>query len=332
MVFGKKKGSSSGKSTTIFYATDLHGSTICFKKFLNAPAYYKSKGKPVHALIMGGDVAGKLIVPILHEGGHFKAHLTGMDYDMTAEDELVAFRKSCDTLGIYPYIFEPDEYAAFAGDKERQDKLFKQLVLERLREWVELADERLKDQTFTCYMSPGNDDFQEIDDVLGSGDRIVVPNNQRLLIDDEHEMISSGYANITPFHCPRDLPEEDLLERLETLAGQVENMSRCVFNIHVPPRDTGIDDAPHLDADLRPQIGPQGVVMAAAGSSAVRTLITKYQPLLALHGHIHESKGVAKIGRTLCLNPGSEYSEGILRGLLVTIDGDRVESHMMTSG
>ena len=109
-------------------------------------------------------------------------------------------------------------------------------------------------------------------------------------------------------------------------------MSRCIFNIHVPPRDSGIDDAPYLDADLRPQIGPQGVVMAAAGSSAVRTLITKYQPLLALHGHIHESKGVAKIGRTLCLNPGSEYSEGILRGLLVTVDGDRVETHMMTSG
>jgi uncharacterized protein len=331
MAFGKKKRGS-GKSTTIFYATDLHGSTICFKKFLNAPAYYESKGKPVQVLIMGGDVAGKLIVPIVHESGHFKAHLTGMDYDMTAEDELAAFRKSCDTLGIYPYVFDPDEYAAFAGDKERQDGLFKQLVLERLREWVAIADERLKGRGFTCYMSPGNDDFQEIDEVLGSGERIVVPNDRRLLIDDEHEMISSGYANLTPFNCPRDLPEEVLLEKLEALAVQVEDMSRCVFNIHVPPIDSGIDDAPHLDADMRPQIGPQGVVMTAAGSTAVRSLITKYQPLLALHGHIHESKGVAKIGSTLCLNPGSEYSEGILRGLLVTIDGDRVESHMMTSG
>jgi Icc-related predicted phosphoesterase len=331
MVFGKKKGGS-GKSTTIFYATDLHGSTICFKKFLNAPAYYQSRGKPVHVLIMGGDVAGKLIVPIIHESDHFKSHLTGMNYDMTADDELAAFRKSCDTLGVYPYVFEPDEYAAFASDKELQDKLFKQLVLERLRGWVELADERLKDQTFTCYMSPGTDDFLEVDDVLGSGDRIVVPNNERVLVDDDHEMISSGFANITPFNCPRDLPEEELMERLEALADQVEDMSRCIFNVHVPPRDSGIDDAPRLDADLRPQIGPQGVVMTAAGSSAVRTVITKYQPLLALHGHIHESKGVAKIGRTLCLNPGSEYSEGILRGLLVTVDGDRVESHMMTSG
>lgn len=330
MVFGKKKGGGSG--TTIFYATDLHGSTTCFKKFINAAVYYTAKGRPIDVAIMGGDVAGKLIVPIVHEDGHFRSHLTGMDYDMTTEAELAAFRKSCDTLGVYPYVFEPGEYQAFASDKARQDALFHEVVLARLREWVEWADERLEGQPFTCYVSPGNDDFWEVDPILASAEHIVVPDGRCLRIDEEHEMISSGLSNVTPFNCPRDLPEDVLLDKLEALAAQVEDMSRCVFNFHVPPYASGIDDAPALDEQLRPQIGPQGVVTEPVGSRSVRSMIERHQPLLTLHGHIHESRGQATIGRTLCLNPGSEYSEGVLRGLIVTIEGDKVVSHQMTSG
>jgi len=330
-VFGKKK-KDGGKSTTIFYATDLHGSTICFKKFINAAVYYRSKGQPVDVVIMGGDVAGKLIVPILKQNGHYKAHLTGMDHDMTTQEELAAFTKSCETLGVYGRVFEPDEYHGFSGDQAAQDALFKALVFERLREWMAFAEERLAGQDITCYMSPGNDDFWEVDEIMEGAQTIIVPDGKRVMLDESHEMISSGLANTTPFHCPRDLPEEVLLERLEALAAQVEDMSTCIFNFHVPPIKSGIDEAPALDKDMRPQIGPQGLVMASAGSTAVRAMIEKYQPLLALHGHIHESRGQAKIGRTLSLNPGSEYSEGILRGLLVTISGDKVVSHMMTSG
>jgi len=329
-LFGKKK--EAGASTTIFFATDLHGSTICFKKFINAAVYYRSKGQPVNVVIMGGDVAGKLIVPIVKQGGHYKAHLTGMDHDLTTQEELAAFNKSCETLGVYGKVFEPDEYNHFAGDKEAQDGLFKELVFARLREWMAFAEERLAGQDITCYMSPGNDDFWEVDDILEGASTIIVPDGKRVKIDDTHEMISSGLANTTPFNCPRDLPEEVLQGRLEEMAQQVEDMGTCVFNLHVPPIKSGIDDAPKLDKDMRPMIGPQGLVMAPVGSTAVRAVIEKHQPLLALHGHIHESRGQAKIGRTLCLNPGSEYSEGILRGLLVTISGDKVVSHMMTSG
>lgn len=331
MAFGKKK-QGGGKQTTIFYATDLHGSTICFKKFINAAVYYTNKGRPIDVVIMGGDVAGKLIVPIIRENGHHKSYLTGMDYDMTTDDELAAFHKSCDTLGVYPCTFEPDEYQAFAGDKARQDALFHEVVLARLREWVEFAEARLEGQPFSCYLNPGNDDFFEVDEILKGSGKLIMPEGRCLRIDDDHEMISSGFANITPFHCPRDLPEERLLEKLEEMAPQVEDMSRCVFNFHVPPYASGIDDAPALDDQLRPQIGPQGVVTEPVGSTSVRAMIEKYQPLLALHGHIHESRGQASIGRTLCLNPGSEYSEGILRGLIVTIQGDKVANHQMTSG
>lgn len=330
MVFGKKKGKHQG--TTIFFATDLHGSTTCFKKFLNAPDYYARKGSPVDVLLMGGDVAGKLIVPVLSSGGHLRAHLTGVEYDMTSDEDLAAFNRSCETLGVYPKVFSPEEYEAFAADKSAQDALFKELIIERLQQWVDHADTKLADSSFVCYMSPGNDDFAEVDDVLVSSKRIVVPDGRRVLIDDQHEMISTGLSNLTPFNCPRDVPEEQLLERLEELAAEVDELATCIFNIHVPPLGTGIDEAPKLDAELRPEIGAEGVVMTPVGSTAVRDVITRYQPLLALHGHIHESKGAAQIGRTLCLNPGSEYSEGVLRGILVTVDGDRVVSHMMTSG
>jgi len=65
---------------------------------------------------------------------------------------------------------------------------------------------------------------------------------------------------------------------------------------------------------------------------AVREAIEKYKPLLGLHGHIHESRGVVNIGRTLCINPGSEYGEGIIRGAIVDLAKDKVLSYQLTSG
>ena len=212
MAFGKKK-QGGGKQTTIFYATDLHGSTICFKKFINAAVYYTNKGRPIDVVIMGGDVAGKLIVPIIRENGHYKSYLTGMDYDMTTDDELAAFHKSCDTLGVYPCTFEPDEYQAFAGDKARQDALFHEVVLARLREWVEFAEARLEGQPFSCYLNPGNDDFFEVDEILKGSGKLIMPEGRCLRIDDDHEMISSGlrqhHAVQLPARPPRGTPARE---------------------------------------------------------------------------------------------------------------------------
>ena len=136
-------------------------------------------------------------------------------------------------------MFEPDEYHGFSGDQAAQDALFKELVFERLREWMAFAEERLVGQAITCYMSPGNDDFWEVDEIMEGAQTIIVPDGKRVMLDESHEMISSGLANTTPFHCPRDLPEEVLLERLEALAAQVEDMSTCIFNFHVPPIKSG---------------------------------------------------------------------------------------------
>jgi Icc-related predicted phosphoesterase len=54
--------------------------------------------------------------------------------------------------------------------------------------------------------------------------------------------------------------------------------------------------------------------------------------MLGLHGHIHEAQAVARIGRTLAVNPGSEYGEGVLKGCLLTIANGKVTSYQMTAG
>ncbi len=327
-MFWKRKD----EGTTIFFCSDLHGSTVCFKKFINSAAYYSSRGRRVDILLMGGDMTGKLIVPIIRQGGEYRSYLFGREHILTTQEELDGLIKKTEVLGIYPYVFEPDEYEAFRGSTAIQDELFKRLMLKRLEEWMDFAQRKLKDSGTPCYISPGNDDIPEVNAILEASPVVICPDNTTIRISDDHEMISLGNANLTPFNCPRDLPEEQLTQKIEAMASSVQDMANCIFNMHCPPFDTGIDEAPLLDEELRPRIGMQGVEMAPVGCRAVRQAIEKYQPLLGLHGHIHESKGVARLGRTLCINPGSEYSEGVLRGALVTIKRGEVVSHMFTSG
>lgn len=328
-MFQRKKKNG---GTTIFFCSDLHGSTVCFKKFINSAQYYTSRGKQVDILLMGGDMTGKLIVPIIQDGRNYHSYLFGKEQMLTTQEELKEFVKKTDVLGVYPHIFSTDEYAEFKSNTEIQDELFKRLMLERLEEWIEFAETKLKDTGIPCYISPGNDDINEVNAILDASSIVTCPDNKVVQLTDDHEMISLGYANITPFDCPRDVPEEQLTQYLDQMASQVKDMENCVFNTHCPPFGSNIDDAPLLDEDLRPQIGMTGVEMVSVGCHAVREAIEQYQPLLGLHGHIHESKGTTEIGRTLCINPGSEYSEGILHGALVTIRKGEVASHMLVSG
>jgi Icc-related predicted phosphoesterase len=327
-MFWKRKA----EGTTIFFCSDLHGSTVCFKKFINSAAYYSSRGRHVDMILMGGDMTGKLIVPIIKQAGEYRSYLFGKEHTLTTQEDLDGLIKKTEVLGVYPHIFEPDEYEEFRGSKPTQDELFKKLMLKRLEEWMDFAERKLSDNGTPCYMSPGNDDIPEVNAILTSSSIVSCPDNSVIRITDDHEMMSLGNSNLTPFNCPRDLPEEELTQMIEALSPSVQDMSNCIFNMHCPPFDTGIDEAPILDEELRPRIGIQGVEMAPVGCQAVRQAIEKYQPLLGLHGHIHESKGAATLGRTLCINPGSEYSEGVLRGALVTIKKGKVLSHMFTSG
>ncbi|MGH6932185.1 MAG: metallophosphoesterase family protein [Dongiaceae bacterium] len=329
-MFWKKKAI---EGTTIFFCSDIHASTVCFRKFLNAAKHYNDRGVRIDVLIVGGDITGKLIVPIIRAGPNcHRSYLYGKELTLASPSEIAELVRKTEVLGVYPHIFEPDEYEAFKSNPAGQDKLFKSLALKRLEEWMNIAAEKLHGTEIRCYVSPGNDDFDECVAVIDRSPKVRCPDMKTVEIEGGHEMINLGYANITPFNCPRDRPEAELTERVDRMAAEVRDMPNCVFNLHCPPVGSGLDDAPLLDDELRPTIGTTGVVMAPVGSRAVRQAIEKYQPLLALHGHVHESRGAIKLGRTLCINPGSEYSEGILHGALVTIRKGEVVRHMLTRG
>jgi Icc-related predicted phosphoesterase len=330
LIWFRRKTRSDGLG--IFFCSDVHGSTTCFKKFVNAATYYRQRGQPVHCLILGGDLTGKLIVPVIREDSHYRSYLLGREVELATAVELREFVKQCEMLGVYPNVFSVEEYEAFRSDSSLQEAVFRRLMLQRLEEWLAFAADRLRGLDVSCYILPGNDDIPEVDELLAQASGIINPDRKVVRLDDTYEMVSLGLSNPTPFECPRDVPEEELARLLDELASQVERLQTCIFTIHVPPFNSGLDLAPALDDELRPRIGPQGVEMAPVGSTAVREAILTYQPLLSLHGHIHESKGVARLGRTLCVNAGSEYSEGILRGALITLRDGEVASHLLVSG
>jgi hypothetical protein len=315
--------------TRVFYATDIHGSEDCFRKFLAAAKEYKP-----NTLILGGDITGKMIIPIVAQSTtEWTATLLGEQLTMHNEAEVEAVEKKIRAIGYYTHRAPRREAEEMLADKERLDALFSKLMCDSVSSWVRLAEERLKGSGVKCYVSPGNDDTFAIDPIIQSSNYVVYPEGKVVMIDDEHEMISCGYSNMTPWNCPRDVTEEQLRDKIATMISQVQRMDRCIFNLHCPPYNTTIDQAPKLDKDLRPSVQPGGgFEMAPAGSTAVRDAVEKHQPLLGLHGHIHESRGTFKIGRTVCMNPGSEYAERILRGVLLDIDGNRVKDYMFTSG
>jgi Icc-related predicted phosphoesterase len=216
-----------------------------------------------------------------------------------------------------------EEHEQFAQDPSLIEPLFARLLTERVEEWVKMADERLAGQNVRCLISAGNDDLFEVDEVLKSSKTIEALDGE--IVDlDGFEMLGLGYSNMTPWDCPRDITEEQLAAKIDALAGGIQRMDQAVFCIHVPPYDSGLDAAPELTQDMSMVLDPIGQPnMVPVGSTAVREAILKYQPMLGLHGHIHESRGVRQLGRTTLVNPGSEYAEGILHGAVFELESGK---------
>ena len=112
---------------------------------------------------------------------------------------------------------------------------------------------------------------------------------------------------------------------IEAMATGLRDSKNSIFNLHCPPYDSTLDQAPQLDETLRPTVTMGDLLKIPVGSTAVRAAIERYQPLVGLHGHIHESPGHIKIGRTMCVNPGSEYQSGILRGYIIDLEKDKLK-------
>jgi uncharacterized protein len=313
--------------TKLYFVTDVHGSSKCFRKFINAASIYRAD-----VLILGGDVAGKAIQSIEHQpGGRWRARFIGVDHVVDEGPELEALEKLINDHGYYAYRAEPGELEAMR-DAGTLDELFLRLMHERLAAWLELADERLRPLKLPLYLMLGNDDPVELGELLDNAPWGTHAEGRVVWLDDAHEMISWGYANITPWHSHREQTEEELTAAYESMASQLQHPERAIFNVHVPPFGTQIDEAPKLDANLQVQAVLGQVQMVPVGSTAVRDFEQAHQPLLGLHGHIHESSGIRRLGRTVVINPGSDYSTGALNGALVTLERDKVAAYQLVRG
>lgn len=291
-------------------------------KFLNA-------GKMVHAnvLILSGDLTGKVFIPIVEDGGSWTADVLGTTRLAKTPDELSALEKDLRNAGYYFSRCTRDQLEKFRNEKDERERFFAELINETVRRWVNMARERLRGTDIRYYMSPGNDDRFSIDEILSSSDFAVNPEESVVKIDDYHEMITLGWSNMTPWKSPRECAEDELYRKIERLTSRVERMTDCIFNLHCPPYNSHLDIAPKIEPGL--QASPD---MVPVGSVAVRQAIETHQPLLGLHGHIHESRGNVRIGRTLCFNPGSEYTEGIMRAYLINLDKNGVKSYQPIAG
>jgi len=315
-------------TSRVFFITDVHGSTRCFKKFLNSAKFYNA-----NVLVLGGDLTGKILIPIVEQGdGTFRCRFEGNELNLKNRKEVDDVVARATAAGLYTRVMDRKEFEDISADPKSVTAAFNRAMVDRVAEWMRLAEERLGKTDVKCYISPGNDDLFDVDPVLNSSSYVINPEEKVVSIDGEHEMITLGYTNHTPWNSPREVDEDELGRKIEGLAAGVKNMKTAIFNIHVPPINTPIDMAPMVDKDLKVVVKSGQVQMTSAGSSACRAAVEKHQPMLGIHGHIHESHGFVMIGRTLCANPGSDYGEGVLRGFLTEIDGDRIKSHMITTG
>jgi uncharacterized protein len=316
------------KDTKIFFATDIHGSDVCLRKFLNAGKFYG-----VDAVVMGGDITGKMIVPVVEESpDQYAAHIFGRKrvVDSTGLPELNKFIADA---GFYPHPMTPDEVAELRDDPAGVDQLFQKLMTATMNRWIDMAEDRLGGTGIEVIFAPGNDDPMFVDDLLSGSDVVVNPDSRVVELPGGFPMISVGYSNRTPWDSPRELDEDDLRTVIDEEVAKLADPRRAIFNLHVPPKNTPIDQAMELDAEFRPVVKGGAPVITGVGSSAVRDAITAYQPMMSLHGHIHESRGEARIGRTVALNPGSEYSEGVLRGVIITLSAKKgLRGYQLVSG
>lgn len=113
----------------------------------------------------------------------------------------------------------------------------------------------MKGKGVKVFMTGGNDDRPEIEEVLKSSKYVVDPEGELLTLEGGYEMISSGWSNPTPWKTPRECSEGELAAKLDAMTSKVQDMDNCVFNLHVPPYDTGLDTCPKLDENLKPVYG-----------------------------------------------------------------------------
>jgi len=316
----------------LLVVADLHGSDIVLNKTVNAAKFYG-----VRNIVIAGDLTGKLLVPIIKMPGEkFSLNLFG-ETKVVDGSKLEEVKKQIRGSGYYYKILSEDEYASMEGDREKIKSAFLEEMKRGLDEFFAKAEERLKPLGAKLYLFPGNDDYEEVADyVQHYRTETIVPFEQSVVdFEDGYELAGYGYSNPTPWHTPREKPEDQIYADVKKIMEKADP-KRTILVAHVPPIDTKIDKAPKLTSDLKPVLVGGEYQMVSVGSTAIRRIIEEYAPLIGLHGHIHESGGVDYVkngsGKTPVFNPGSDYSAGILRGLILELDKDKVKNYLFTRG
>lgn len=299
----------------IFFASDLHGSTRCFRKFLNAAKFYKADW-----LVMGGDAAGKHLVPVVGDRGTWRTAFQGVRFEAETADELQKLEGRLADLGAYTLRTDFEFVERLSADQALVESTLRDLIVERAWTWVQLARERIGSST-RCVMGLGNDDFDELGAIFNEGPMTSPPDGVSEL--DGFWLGTLGWSNPTPWHTNREKTEPELAAMVEALA--TSEPSRTIWNIHVPPYGSTLDSAPRLSGDLRIELVGGSPDFIPVGSTAVAAGIREHQPLLSLHGHVHESRGVVRIGASTVVNPGSEYDQGALLGAVIRVKPGKVE-------
>jgi uncharacterized protein len=320
------------QSVRVFFASDLHGSDVAFRKMLNSVKAYG-----VDVLICGGDIAGKRLYPVIRNpDGTVTVQLNGKDERLTDDGDVERARDLIANAGGYTVDVGPDEAAAIAADKALMERIFVEKVQERLAAWIELAEERLCGTDVAVYMTGGNDDSDEMLTPLREAEsQRVIACEGRIVEIHGHPMASLGWSNETPWKTPRETDENSLRRLIDDAISGLDQYERAIFNFHVPPKDSTLDQCPRLDTSVwppAPVMHGGEVELFGAGSSAVAESIARCQPMLSLHGHIHESANAIKLGRTVAINPGSDYQDGALRGAIVSLRDGKVTDYQLTRG
>jgi Icc-related predicted phosphoesterase len=312
----------------MFFATDCHGSEPVWRKWLSVPSMYGAD-----IIVLAGDLTGKMIVPILKmDDGSYGAKAFGKTYKAKNDQELHQIEEKIRFSGYYPIVTTREEALSMKNDPKRVDKLFEDVAVDNIRRWVKLAEEKVPSKT-KIFMMPGNDDNPKIDDAIKESNRVMYVLGKAVDVCFGFQMISMDFSNPTPWKSPRECSENELAKKLEGLKNlPTVPRNKVMCNFHCPPFGTRLDLAPKLDRNLKPVTTLTGMEMDHVGSTAIFNFIKEYQPLIGLHGHIHESAGTDNVGNTFVINPGSEYGEGVLTGMMLEFSEKGLDKWWRISG
>lgn len=307
----------------LYFTCDLHGSESCFLKFVNSGKLNIYKA---NVLIASGDLTGKALVPIVErDDGSYQATFLDSQEIVRSKEQLADLIKRVRNVGYYHEVMTDQHYRELVSDPKKYIASLSKIIHDTMEDWVRIAEDRLEKTGVACYLMPGNDDDEVIGEIINKSSYAVNPEDKVIDVGEGHEMISNGYSNPTPWKTLRECGEDELKAKIDNIVTRVKDVNTCIFNLHCPPFGSGLDTAPQLDKDLRPVVSAGEIVRIPVGSTAVLRAIEEYQPLAGLHGHIHESAGSAKIGKTMCFNPGSEYQSGILRGYILDFEKGKLK-------